>query len=88
MKPKCDYRGEVYADNVDEEKEYRPENPFILPLPGSIPAAANGGISETATMTPIRDVEPPEVNERAAAVPDEKASTMSPRLATVRLVIS
>jgi len=59
LKPKCDYRGEVYADNVDEEQEYRPENQFIFPLPRSIPAVDSGGMSEKTTITRMSDVETP-----------------------------
>ena len=42
---------------------------------------------ETATMTPISEVDTPEVIDNAAAVPEENASTMSPMSATVLLVI-
>ena len=50
----------------------------IWPEPISIPNVTVGGSNATATITPIIALGSPIVNERAPALPDASARTMSP----------
>lgn len=58
------------------------------PDPMSIPHAAVGGRSATATMTPTRVADAPVVNATTPAAPDARARMMSPVSTAVLLVIS
>jgi len=66
--------------------ENAPKASVGCPPPSSSPDVTSGGNNATATMTPINVADTPVVNASAPALPDAKATAMSPKLTRVRTI--